>query len=178
MTAETWSPDMARQRLADYTIEDLFDLPGHTAPVELVDGVVRILPFPTFACQEIRNLLWSWLRTNAPRSLRPATSVGVAIDLQNTIEPDVVVLRHPTADRHYFRPDQVVLVVDVVSSAGRQAYYADVGIKYFWRIEQDPVHVIAYELVGDSYKLVADTTEELVLDRPFEIRLPIRDITP
>ncbi|MFC0528181.1 hypothetical protein [Phytohabitans kaempferiae] len=34
------------------------------------------------------------------------------------------------------------------------------------------------ELVGDSYKLVADTTEELVLDRPFEIRLPVQDITP
>ena len=40
------------------------------------------------------------------------------------------------------------------------------------------MHVFAYELVDGAYELVADSTEELVLERPFEIRLPIRDITP
>ena len=34
------------------------------------------------------------------------------------------------------------------------------------------------ELGKSGYELVADTTEELVLKAPFEIRLPIRDITP
>ena len=40
------------------------------------------------------------------------------------------------------------------------------------------MHIFAYDLVGGSYELVADSTEELVLNEPFEIRLPIRDIAP
>ncbi len=44
--------------------------------------------------------------------------------------------------------------------------------------QQDPVHIFAYDLVDRSYELVADSAEELVLTAPFEIRLPIADITP
>jgi len=32
--------------------------------------------------------------------------------------------------------------------------------------------------VGGTYKLLADSATELVIDRPFEIRLPIGDINP
>ena len=47
-----------------------------------------------------------------------------------------------------------------------------------YTLEQDPIHVFAYALGKSGYELVADATEELVLTEPFEIRLPIRDITP
>jgi Putative restriction endonuclease len=61
----------------------------------------------------------------------------------------------------------------------KPADYADAGIPFFWRIEQNPVHVYAYELTTNgSYTLVADSDTELTLERPFEIRLPIGDITP
>ena len=40
------------------------------------------------------------------------------------------------------------------------------------------MHVFAYDLVGGQYQPVADSDTELVLSAPFEIKLPIRDITP
>jgi hypothetical protein len=36
----------------------------------------------------------------------------------------------------------------------------------------------AYDLVDGAYEPVADSGTELVLTAPFEIKLPIRDITP
>jgi hypothetical protein len=53
------------------------------------------------------------------------------------------------------------------------------GIAHYWWVEQDPVHVYVYELAaGPSYQIVADSDKELVLSRPFGIRLPIDSITP
>lgn len=76
-------------------------------------------------------------------------------------------------------------VVEVVSPGTRKrdrfekpGDYAAAGIPHYWRIEQGPVHVYAYDLVDGRYELVADSADELVLTAPFPIRLPIRDITP
>jgi Uma2 family endonuclease len=94
--------------------------------------------------------------------------------------------------RHYLTPDNVEIVVEVVSpSTGQRdrilkpGGYAGAGIpyfwrtEYFWRIEQDPVRVLAFRLSKDgSYYLMADATELLDLDEPFEIKLPIAEITP
>jgi hypothetical protein len=39
-------------------------------------------------------------------------------------------------------------------------------------------YTVAYDLVDDRYEPVAGSAEELVLSKPFEIKLPIRDIAP
>ena len=54
---------------------------------------------------------------------------------------------------------------------------ATAGVPHYWRIEQNPPHVYAYDLVGGSYELAADSDTELVLSAPFAIKLPIREIT-
>jgi Uma2 family endonuclease len=182
-----WSPDPVRQRLANYTVDDVLSLPDDAPRVELRDGVIIVTPSPTIDHQDIGNLLWQWFRRHAPAMLRPATAVGVGVTLSNTFEPDVVLLRREAVvgSTHYVDADNVVLAVEVVSPGTRRRDrlekppgYAAAGIRHFWRIEQEPVRVFAYELVDDAYKLVADATDELVVDRPFPIRLPIRDITP
>ncbi|MBF9129236.1 Uma2 family endonuclease [Plantactinospora sp. S1510] len=181
-----WSPDPLRQRLANYTIEDVLAFPDDAPRVELRDGVIIVVPSPTFGHQTIANLLWLWFRQHAPLDYEPVTAVGVAISHRDTLEPDVLLLRRPVVrESHYFDPDQVVVAVEVVSPGTKRrdrlekpADYAAAGIRYFWRIEQEPVHVHAYELVGDRYELVADSAEELVLAKPFEVRLRIRDIAP
>jgi Uma2 family endonuclease len=78
-----------------------------------------------------------------------------------------------------------MLVVEVVSPSTRRrdriekpAGYADAGVPHYWRIEQNPVHMYAYDLIDGRYELVADSAEELIVEKPFEIRLRIRDITP
>ncbi|NMO50308.1 Uma2 family endonuclease [Actinoplanes sp. TBRC 11911] len=174
-----------RQRLADYSLEDVLNLPDDAPRVELRDGVLIVVPSPTIGHQHVGNLLWMWFRQNAPEELQPGTAVGVAIGLQDSLEPDVVLVRQPIErTNHFFLPRQVVLAVEVVSPGTKRrdrlekpVEYASAKIPHFWRIEQDPVHVFAYDLVADHYELVADSDTELVLSAPFEIKLPIQDIT-
>ncbi|BEL11288.1 Uma2 family endonuclease [Actinoplanes sichuanensis] len=191
MTAEPigrapWALDLTRQRLANFTLEDILDLPDDAPRVELRDGVMILVPSPTIGHQTIGNLLWLWFRQHAPEQFLAATAVGVAISARDSFEPDVVLLRQPIVNsHHYFLPDQVEIAVEIVSPGTKRRDrmekppgYEAAGIRHFWRIEQDPLHVFAYDLVGGRYELVGDSDTELVLSAPFEIRLPIRDITP
>jgi len=191
MTAQTaghvmWSPDPIRQRLANYFLEDVLLLPDDAPRVELRDGVMIVVPSPTYDHQDIAGLLWVWLRQHAPEELRASLATGVAVSLDTTFEPDVVLVSaNVGGDSHYTVARQVTLAVEVVSPGTRKrdrlekpAEYAAAGIPHYWRVEQSPLHIFAYDLVDGHYQLVADSTEELVLSAPFEIKLPIRDITP
>lgn len=108
-----WSPDPLRQRLANYTIEDVLILPDDAPRVELRDGVIILVPSPSFGHQKISHRLWRWFEDHAPREFEPSGATGVVVGL-----------------------------------------------------------------VGDRYELVADSAEELVLAKPFEVRLRVRDIAP
>jgi Uma2 family endonuclease len=192
MTAEPagrvlWSPDPVRQRLADHTVEDVLNLPDDAPRVELRDGVLIVVPSPTFGHQTIGNLLWWWLRQHAPERFQVVTAVGVAVGLKDTFEPDVLLLRRPVAlTSHYFTPEQVAIAVEVVSPGTKRrdrlekpAEYAATGIAHYWRIEQDPeLHVYAYDLADGRYELAADSADVIRLSAPFDIELPVRDITP
>ncbi|MFC7527993.1 Uma2 family endonuclease [Actinoplanes sp. GCM10030250] len=191
MTAESvgdvlWSPDLVKQKRAGYTVEDVLNLPDDAPRVELADGVLTVVPSPTGGHQRINWRLVGWLDQHLPDGFEPQMAVGVMVDHDFTLEPDALILHSPVdLDHHFFQPEQVVAVIEIVSPGTRRrdrlvkpALYAAAGIPHYWRIEQDPLHVFAYDLVGDSYRLVADATEQLVLSKPFEIVLPIRDITP
>jgi Uma2 family endonuclease len=187
-----WQPDPVRQTHADYTVEDVLNLPEDAPRVELVDGVMVVVPSPSIGHQNIGNLLWSWLYRNAPKTFLPVTAIGVMVSPKDTFEPDLVLVKQQrpgTVDtkRHYLSPDEVAIVVEVVSpgTGQRDRYlkpggYADAGIPYFWRIEQDPrVRVFAYRLSDDGiYDLMAQSTELLEISEPFEIKLQIAEITP
>ncbi|MEV4760129.1 Uma2 family endonuclease [Micromonospora sp. NPDC049559] len=188
-----WQPDPIRQRRADYTLEDLLNLPPDAPRVELVDGKMAVVPSPTEDHQSITALVWTWLRAHAPQQYQAALAVGVAITPRDSREPDVL-LRYAGGGgkRHFFTPDQVLLAVEVVSPGTRRTdrlvkpvEYATAGIPYYWRVEQDPVHVYAYRLAdrpGPSgnreYELITDSAELLEIEVPFPIKLSIADITP
>jgi Uma2 family endonuclease len=182
-----WQPDPVRQQRADYTIEDVLNLPPDAPRVELVDGVMLVVPSPTVDHQDIASLVWLWLRTHAPRSLRAVQGVGMAVGLNETFEPDVLLLQADVdGGKHYFAPYEVVLAVEVVSKGTRKrdrlskpASYAAAGVPFYWRIEQHPVHIYAYALAeGGTYALVADSAELLELTEPFGVKLPLTEITP
>lgn len=181
-----WQPDPVRQREASYTIEDVLDLPPDAPRVELLDGVMTVVPSPTLDHQEIGFLLCAWLRQHAPTDYRASYGVGVAVGLGSAYEPDVLLYRAGAAgSHHYLTPDEVVLVAEVVSPGTRRrdrivkpAAYAEAGIAHYWRVEQDPVHVYAYRLRAGAYELVADSAELLDVPEPFPVKLPISEITP
>lgn len=181
-----WSPDPVKQRLALHTVEDVLCLPDDAPRVELRAGVMIVVPSPTFDHQDIAGLLWSWLRQRAPREFRATMGTGVAVSFDTTFEPDVALISADIdGSRHYTVAGRVTLVVEVVSPGTKKrdrlekpAEYAAAGIPFYWRIEQGPLHIYAYELVDGRYELTADSDAELRLSAPFEIKLPIRDITP
>lgn len=184
---QPWLPDATRQRMGNLTIEDVLALPQDAPRVELRDGVMIVVPSPTIGHQDISFMLSAWLRRHSPATYRPSAAVGVAVDIDTTLEPDVVLLLREgiESNNHYFRPEQVVLAVEIVSPSTRRrdrlekpALYADAGIPHFWRIEQDPhVHVFAYSLDKDRrYQLVADSDDKIVLAEPFPIELAIADL--
>ena len=191
MTAEPtghvmWTPNPIKQRLALYTVEDVLLLPDDAPRVELRDGVMIVVPSPTYDHQDIAGLLWLWLRRHAPTEFRSSQATGVAVSLDTTYEPDVVLVSaEVSGSKHYTVANQVTLVVEVVSPGTKRrdrlekpAEYAAAGIRHYWRIEQDPLHIFAYDLIDGRYELAADSETELVLTAPFDIKLPIRDITP
>jgi Uma2 family endonuclease len=181
-----WSPDPIRQRRANYFLEDALNLPGDAPRVELNDGVMVEVPSPTAGHQNIGNLLWMWWRQHAPESFHPVTAVGVALGLQDSLEPDVLLLTEVVeATNHFVLPTQAAVVVEVVSPGTKRRdrlekpqLYAAAGIAHYWRIEQDPLHVFAYDLADGRYELVADSDTELRLEAPFPMTLPISDVTP
>jgi Uma2 family endonuclease len=191
MTAEpaghaAWAPDPVRQRHRTYTLEDALKLPDDAPRVEILDGVLSLVPSPTGGHQKIGGLLWMWLLRNAPAEFETLLAVGVAVSFSSTLEPDVVLLRRPVyLEHHYYQAKQAVIAVEIVSSSTRRrdrlekpGEYAAAAVPHYWRVEQDPLHVFAYDLIDGRYELVADSDTELVLSAPFEIKLPIRDITP
>ncbi|MGC4805886.1 Uma2 family endonuclease [Micromonospora sp. DT233] len=186
-----WRPDPVRQQRADYTIEDLFKLPDDAPRVELVDGVIQVAPSPTLGHQDIALLLARWLLQHTPDHLRVTQAVGVALTLTTSRQPDVLLRRAGVStDRSLLLPADVVLAVEVVSPATRRTdrftkptEYAAAGIPFYWRIEQDPVHVYAYRLGGRrgpsgerQYELAAESAELIALDEPFEIKLPVAEL--
>ncbi|HEX8629227.1 MAG TPA: Uma2 family endonuclease [Catenuloplanes sp.] len=180
-------PDLHRQRLASFTVEDVLSLPDDAPRVELNDGVMLVVPSPTIGHQRIAYLLWRWFEQHAPRELVPSAATGVIINAAQTFEPDVLLIdrEYANPDSHYSTAEHVELVVEVVSPGTRRrdrwekpVAYAQAGIAYYWRVERDPVHVYAYHLVDGRYELVADSAEELLVEKPFPIRLRVRDVTP
>ncbi|RKN50700.1 Uma2 family endonuclease [Micromonospora endolithica] len=182
-----------RQQRADYTLEDLLALPDDAPRVELVDGVVQVTPSPTLGHQDISLLLSLWLRSHAPAHLHVAQAVGVVLSHNTSRQPDVLLCHAGLpADRSRLRPSDVVLAVEIVSPGTRRVdrfakpgEYAAAGIPFYWRVEQDPVHLYAYQL-GDrigpggerQYELVDDGADLVVLVEPFDIKLPIAEIIP
>ncbi|MGV9767075.1 Uma2 family endonuclease [Micromonospora tulbaghiae] len=174
-------------------MEDLLTLPPDAPRVELVDGIVHVTPFPTLGHQDIVGLLTHWLRSRVPAYLRATQAVSVGLDVDASRRPDVL-LHHaelPSGCR-LLRPVDVVLAVEIVSPGTRRVdrfakpgEYAAAGIPFYWRIEQDPVHLYAYRL-GDrigpggerQYELVDDSSEVIELSEPFAIKLPIAEIRP
>lgn len=188
-----WCPDPTRQQRADYTLEDLLALPDDAPRVELVDGVIQVTPSPTLGHQNISSLLWLWLRNHAPLHLGAAQAIGVKLSHNTSRQPDVLLHRAGVASVHsILRSADVVLAVEIVSPGTRRidrfakpGEYAAAGIPFYWRIEQDPVHVYAYR-IGDrvgpggerQYELITDGADVIELTEPFEIKLPIAEITP
>ena len=171
------------------TWEDLQTIPDEDYwRYELVDGSLLVSPGPELIHQICVGELFVLLRAACPRHLRavfapfdftPRTGV--------VLQPDVMVLDPKRSERQrtYAAP---LLAVEVLSPGTRakdrvlkRAVYAEHGVPSYWIIDPTVPSLLALELVGEVYTVVADVRGEdtATLERPFAVTVtPARLVYP
>jgi Uma2 family endonuclease len=160
--------------------------PGFFADVELIDGaLVFMAPQRRFHEGVVRGLR-TILAEQAPEHLLAVGRMDVKLGPRMRPCPDVLVI-DATADddeRTFYRPEEVRLVVEVVSQEseerdrkGKPPRYAEAGIAHFWRVEENdgkPV-VYVYELdpATRTYAVTGIHHGKLSVPVPFPIDIDL-----
>lgn len=174
-----------------WTAEDLDRLPP-AAPrrVELIDGALVVRSPQTIFHSLVTHTLTSRLREAAPDGFGAAPEMTVRIGERQRPEPDIVVYRKdPDAPvqgrRTSFRPEEVALVVEVVSEESQERdrttkplKYAEAGIPHFWRIEEEKghpvVHVYELDVTTGVYVATGIVRDQLKLAVPFTLDIDVK----
>ncbi|AXI73503.1 MULTISPECIES: Uma2 family endonuclease [Streptomyces] len=174
-----------------WTADDLDRIPGLPPHTELIDGsLVFMSPQTAFHGRAMR-LFENALLDQAPADLDVLREMTIRLDERNRPEPDVLVFpaEANTGPRQtWFRPEDVVLAVEVVSDDSVQRdrevkprKYAAAGVRHFWRVEADeegvPV-VYVYEL-DPALKVYVPTgihRDKLTLTVPFPLEIDLTAI--
>ncbi|HEY0540475.1 MAG TPA: Uma2 family endonuclease [Actinoallomurus sp.] len=154
--------------------------------VELIDGaLVFMSPQKRFHERVIRGLT-NGLNVHVPDHLIAIMQMDVKLGHRMRPCPDVLVIDTvaDTDDRTFYSPDEVHLVVEVVSPESEERdrkskppRYAEAGIAHFWRVEENdgkPV-VYVYELdpATKGYALTGIHHGELRVPVPFQIGIDL-----
>ncbi|WP_329014538.1 Uma2 family endonuclease [Micromonospora rifamycinica] len=182
---------MRPPRLEGWYADDLDHLPEAPRHTELIDGALVFMMSPQRSWHaRVVTALAVFLTEQAPGDIEVEREMTIRLDERNRPEPDLLVTTEPyDPDRTFYTPDQVLLVVEVVSpeSAHRDRTvklrkYAEAGIRNYWRVEEEeaaPV-VHAYEL-DEPTRCYAPTgihRRELRSSTPFPIQLDLHRLVP
>ncbi|MFG2072835.1 Uma2 family endonuclease [Nonomuraea maritima] len=125
--------------------------PGAPRHVELIDGsLIMMSPQTGFHMLTLR-LFERSLRP--PAELMAVREMAVTLGLRQRPEPDVLLVNRTAFSNRItsFKPEDVHLVVEVVSEESQERdrttkpiKYSNAGIKHFWRIEQEDDMPVAY----------------------------------
>lgn len=131
---------MRPPRLEGWYAEDLDHLPEAPRHTELIDGALVFMLSPRQAWHgRAISALLSALSEQAPAGVEVEREMTIRLDDRNRPEADLLATRAPCyhPDRTYYTPDQLLLVVEVVSpeSAHRDRTvklrkYAEAGIAH------------------------------------------------
>ncbi|MEU5564023.1 Uma2 family endonuclease [Micromonospora musae] len=174
----------------EWTTDDLDRLPEDGRRYELLDGNLLRSRSPTRLHQSITVRLMAALEESCTAELDVTQGVQVRLSRSRAFIPDGLVTEFRAAARNpsHYRPNEVMLVVEVVSESSRSidrvlkpALYAEAAIPYFWRIETEAGIVVhAHELDPSrrSYVEKARMTDGILLPEPWEIDIPLSRISP
>jgi Uma2 family endonuclease len=124
------------------------DAPRH---VELIDGsLIMMSPQTGFHMLTLRMFEQS---LHPPQELMVVREMTVTLGLRQRPEPDILLVKQSAFSTKVtsFKPDDVHLVVEVVSDESMERdrttkpiKYSNAGIKYFWRVEQEDGVPVVY----------------------------------
>jgi Uma2 family endonuclease len=169
-------------------LDRLAEAPRHT---ELIDGALVLMMSPRRSWHgRLVTALVADLSGQAPAGIEVEREMTIRLDERNRPEPDLLVTTAPYhPDRTWYAPEDVLLVVEVVSpeSAHRDRTvklrkYAEAGIRHYWCIEDDstvPVaHVYELDRPTTSYAPAGIYRHELRRPVPFEIIVDLDKLVP
>ncbi|MFF5448178.1 Uma2 family endonuclease [Streptomyces sp. NPDC012888] len=182
---------MSPPRAEGWYAEDLDHLPEAPRHTELIDGALVFMTSPQrWWHGEVVTALTIALRQQAPEGWLVGREMTIRLDKRNRPEPDLLVTTTAyDPDRTWFAPEDVQLVVEVVSpeSAHRDTTvklrkYADAGIPHYWCIEDQAgapvVHVYELDVPTGAYAPAGIFREVMKRPVPFEIELDLSTLTP
>jgi len=172
-----------------WTFEDLLRTPEGGRRWEIVDGSLHVSASPRPPHQIAASRIEALLLAAAPADVEVMETVDIDFG-GSVLEPDVLVVRadEAYAGRYPFRPEDVLLAVEVVSPSSRRmdrlvkpSVLAEGGVRAYWRVElegADAPLVVVYGLEGDVYREVATVRagETAEVDVPFPVEIRPADL--
>ena len=152
--------------------------------------IFRLAPQQQWHSRLVSTLVKT-LTEQAPAGVEIERGMTIRLDKHNRAEPDILATTAPydEPERTFFTPDEVRLVVEVVSPESayhdrtvKPRKYAEAGIAHYWRVEEEdsaPV-VHAYEIDGSTRLYVATGIHrcELRSSRPFAMTIDLDGLLP
>ncbi|MCY1140301.1 Uma2 family endonuclease [Actinoplanes sp. Pm04-4] len=167
----------------DLTVDDLADLPEDLR-YELIDGRLVLTPHALPLHQVIAMRTAVAIEEHCPEyEFVVNGEQAVAIGRRTELKPDVVLIRVEGANRSPVLPDDVPLVVEVISRSSKHddrtskmKKYAMAGISHYWIIDplEERVTFTQYRLGADgNYHQQLHTDELVTVREPWEITLDL-----
>ncbi|MCO5993314.1 Uma2 family endonuclease [Actinoallomurus rhizosphaericola] len=158
--------------------------------VELIDGALVFAAPQSRLHERTVYGLSRVVEAQVPDDLTTVTRMDVKLGHRTRLCPDMLMIDAAAADdmdRTFYTPDEVHLVVEVVSPESEErdrrlkpARYAEAGIAHFWRVEDNggrPV-VYVYELdpATRTYAVTGIHHGKLSVPVPFPIDIDLDDL--
>jgi Uma2 family endonuclease len=168
-----------------WTADDLDRLPPSAPRFELIDGALIMMSPQTSLHGTVMRRLSNAVEAATPRPLRVEIEMTIKLAKRQRPEPDIVVLDAPVdSARTWYRPEEVVLVVEIVSEESQErdrltkpVKYAQAGIRHFWRVEKegDELVIYVYELdaVTGTYVATGIHRQQLNVLVPFPMDIDL-----
>ncbi len=166
-----------------WVADDLDRLPS-SPRLELIDGSLVVMSPQTEFHSLVTRRLTNAVEAAAPDHLWAEMRMTITLGRRQRPEPDVLVVDAPIRDdRTSYLPEEVVLVVEIVSPESevrdretKPGKYARAGIRHFWRVEDDAgTTVHAYELDDTTGVYVATGIhrDKLKVSVPFPMEIDL-----
>lgn len=185
-------PEWLRPPPDGWTAEHLDELPSNAPRMEMIDGALIMMSPQTSFHGKVMWRLAGALQDQAPEEIEVNTEITVKLGRRQRPEPDVIAFRPHVADpegkRTFYLPEEVLLVVEIVSKESeerdrttKRLKYAEAGIQHFWLVENEAgkpvIHVLELDRATGAYVATGIARDRLKTGVPFPMDIDVTSLS-